>query len=62
MTLLKQLERAYVEQALRGAVICDNCGATCETFAERCTAGLSFLCPGFVAIETAKEEFRKAAK
>ena len=52
-------ERAFVERSLGDSVICGNCGATLETFADACTAGLSEPCPGFLAIEQAKERFAK---
>ena len=32
-------------------VICKQCGATRETFDDKCTAELLDLCPGFVSIE-----------
>lgn len=43
-----------VEAALGdGRVICDRCGATLETYADKCTADLDARCPGFEAIERA---------
>lgn len=33
------------------SVICDRCGATLETYGERCSAALDDPCPGFLAIE-----------
>lgn len=47
----------FVETKLAGAVICDQCNCTLDTFAEKCSAGLGDACPGFAAIEWAKEEF-----
>lgn len=46
--------RKRVEDALDdGRVICDRCGATLWTYAEKCTADLADACPGFQAIERA---------
>lgn len=49
-------ERAYVEAAC-GGVICERCGATLATYADRCSADLADACPGFNAIEAAKQSF-----
>lgn len=51
----------FVQKRLGNNVIC-KCGATVDTFADKCTAELSFPCEGFLAIETAREEFRAADK
>jgi hypothetical protein len=51
-------ERAFVERALGGRVICTRCSATLETFSEVCSADLSEACPGFLAIEQCKQDFR----
>lgn len=48
---------AFIEERLGGDVICDRCGATLDTFAEACTAGLDDPCPGFMAVDAAVEEF-----
>jgi hypothetical protein len=56
---------AYVEKSLSGKVICESCGTTLGGYAENCTANLSSLCPGFMAIEDARAAFdadRKAAQ
>lgn len=50
-----QDERDYVVRTLTG-VICDRCGATLATYAE-CPADLADPCPGFVAIDKAKQDF-----
>ena len=51
---LQEQRHARVEAALGdGRVICERCGATLATFADRCTASLDDACPGFVAIEEA---------
>lgn len=41
------------ESALAGKVICARCGATLETYSDRCSAMLDDPCPGFMAIEEA---------
>lgn len=46
-----QAERAHVERVLTDSVICDKCQATLATYADKCSAGLSEICPGFIAIE-----------
>jgi len=62
MNLSKRLqaERAFVERSLGDSVICKRCSATLGTFADDCTADLAEPCPGFLAIERAKKEFREA--
>lgn len=52
-------EKHYVEDTLGASMICARCGARLETFADSCTADLSDACPGFLAIEKAKEQFIK---
>lgn len=41
------------EAVLGRSVICDRCGATLATYADRCSARLDDACPGFIAIERA---------
>jgi hypothetical protein len=53
-------ETDYVTCALGIGVICRRCDATLVTYADQCTADLSDSCPGFLAIEGAKERFRAA--
>lgn len=48
-------EHDFVEQRLRGLVICDRCQATLTTYANTCSADLSEVCPGFQAIEDARK-------
>jgi len=50
-------ERAFVERDLGDSVICSDCKATLNTFADKCSAGLSEQCPGYLAIEFAKSQF-----
>lgn len=50
-------ERAFVERSLAGREICQRCGASLDTFADICTADLNDPCPGYLAIETAKQQF-----
>lgn len=57
-----QDERMFVAKSLGNATICTLCGATLESFAETCTASLQDLCPGFTAIEQAKDEFAKSSQ
>ena len=53
----KDDEIAFVERMLGDSIICQACGATLQTFADACTAGLLDRCAGFEAIEQAKSEF-----
>lgn len=46
-------ERARVEKALAGKVICTTCGATLLTMNDACSVPLDVLCDGFVSIELA---------
>lgn len=55
-----QAEREFVEKKLGQRVICGSCGTNLESYADRCHAGLSEQCAGFLAIEQAKEEFKNA--
>lgn len=57
----KKREWAFTEQKLGKGVICDQCGATLDTFAEDCDAELDDPCPGFKAIEEVKAEFYRRA-
>jgi hypothetical protein len=52
-----QNERIFVEKSLGACVICARCGATLATYATACTADFADACPGFLAIEKAKEDF-----
>jgi ribosomal protein L40E len=49
----KQREQvvAGVEAALGNKVICNRCGATLETYGDKCSADLAEACEGFRAIE-----------
>jgi hypothetical protein len=58
----RKAERAFVERALGNSVICERCGATLATYADACTADLADMCPGFVAIETAKNQWKGLEK
>lgn len=49
-------EKEHVKRVLTG-VICARCGATLETYAQKCFADLSDPCDGFMAIEHAKDDF-----
>jgi len=55
-------QRDYVERKLGKTVICDRCRCTLDTFAEKCPADLSDMCAGFVAIESARQEFDAGEK
>jgi len=52
-------EAAFVEQTLGDSVICKRCGATLSTYADACSASLSYPCPGFLEIERVKKEFAR---
>ena len=41
------------EATLKDNVICEDCGATLNTYADKCFAPLGFDCHGFKAIEAA---------
>lgn len=47
-------DRRQRVEALGNAVICDRCGATLATYADKCSAALDDPCPGFAAIERAQ--------
>jgi hypothetical protein len=53
----KRREVEHVCAELGDKVICRRCGARLDDFAERCTADLDVVCPGFVAIEEALRSF-----
>ncbi len=40
--------------------ICRRCKTPLNKYADNCTADLSDCCPGYLAIENAKEKFRNA--
>jgi len=44
-----------VEAELKQSVICARCGATLQTFADKCTAVLADICPGFERIEEVRQ-------
>ena len=47
-------ERTRVETRLGDQVICQGCGATLDTYAERCDAPLDVRCEGFRTVEAAR--------
>ncbi|MFA7308328.1 MAG: hypothetical protein WC026_16845 [Hyphomicrobium sp.] len=56
---LKERAQAIVRESLRGRRICDRCGATFATYAEKCEADLGSECPGGRAIDVATHEAEK---
>jgi hypothetical protein len=52
-------ESAFVRSKLGDSIICQRCMATLNDYADKCPAGLSEPCDGFLAIEKAKEEFKQ---
>ena len=49
-------EIARVEASLGfERVICDLCGATLATYADKCSVRLDVQCPGFATIEQARQ-------
>ncbi len=52
-------ERDFVERTLGDSEICARCHATLENIADDCIADLGEACPGFLAIERAKQEFAR---
>lgn len=58
MKLSQRLQdlRAYCIASLTGE-ICNRCGATLDTYAAQCTAELTDPCPGFMAIDAARQRF-----
>lgn len=52
-----QAERRHVKHSLADRVICDRCGAILATYADQCSADLADACPGFMAIEAARQKF-----
>ena len=61
MNLSKRLqaEECFIESHLGHTIICDRCGATLYTYADKCSASLSDACPGFEAIEKARTLFNR---
>ena len=51
-----------VEEALGDSVICDVCQATLETYADRCTADLGDVCPGFDTVDKEEQEQRRLSR
>jgi hypothetical protein len=39
--------------------ICDRCHTQLKSYADKCTADICDCCPGFLAIENAKEKFHR---
>lgn len=52
-----QKRAAFVRGRLGDKIICQNCKATCDTYAEKCFADLSEACEGFNVIEEARSEY-----
>ncbi len=42
--------------------ICDRCNAKLDSYADKCVADLSECCPGYLAIENAKNQFHRERK
>ncbi len=57
-----QAEEAFVENYLGDREICDKCTARLDSYAVLCNAELSDACPGFLAIEAAREKFKEMFK
>lgn len=55
-------EERFVEKQLGASRICETCTATLENYASKCTAELSEICEGFLAIENARKAFQTARK
>lgn len=53
-----QKEWEFVMRSLPGC-ICKDCQATLGTYADQCSADFDDPCPGYLAIERAKDEFEK---
>lgn len=45
-----------VETALGDTIICQQCGATLETYAEKCAVSLDVKCEGFRIVEASLSE------
>ena len=56
---LKERAQAIVRESLRGRRICDRCGATFVTYAEKCEADLGVICPGGREIDAATDAAEK---
>lgn len=52
---LRQALIRRVEELLGDRPLCDRCGATLGTFDERCSEPLDVACPGFLALEAARD-------
>lgn len=56
--MMADARQQFVERELGDRVLCNDCGATLQTYADRCLAALNEWCPGFEAIERAETAFR----
>jgi hypothetical protein len=54
-------ERDAVEKFFGDKVICSDCGATLDTYADKCSAPLDVPCLGFLAIEGFRLHVRRIA-
>jgi ribosomal protein L40E len=52
-------ENQYVEASLAGLVICKQCGATLDTYADKCHAPLEAPCEGFLRVERELQDYKK---
>lgn len=48
-----------VEQRLAGVTICTRCGATIQTYADKCEADLDERCPGFNVVDRVQVDAEK---
>lgn len=56
-----QDEEAFVRKELPEG-ICGRCGATLDSYGSLCAAELDEACPGFNAVEAAKQKFSSTYK
>lgn len=55
---LEEEAQARIRQTLHGRRICDRCGATFSSYADKCEADLEEACPGARAIADATDKAR----
>jgi hypothetical protein len=58
---LKKIEADRVEAYLGSAIICSRCGATINTYPDKCDVPIPTPCPGFLLIEGVRLHIRRKA-
>lgn len=56
---LRERVHVLVRQRLGNRVICNRCGATYATYADKCDAALDVRCPGFNVVDRVQMDAEK---